>query len=115
MKLAVILAVAMVMMMGQDVQSWRVRVRRVVRVVRTVVTPTRWGSEVGRIILGKRSGEAEFNAAFEAATADNVLTADEISELLGLEGQELIAFIAEADINGDGQIDLEEFIAKADD
>ncbi|ESO91333.1 hypothetical protein LOTGIDRAFT_228794 [Lottia gigantea] len=123
MKVAVILAVAIVMMIGQDVQSWRLirdATRAISRaftpVVRTLTNPKRYPRAVvrrwSRILSGKRSDEAEVDAAFAAATADDMLTADEISELLGLEGQELIDFIAEADINGNGQIDLGEFIAQ---
>ncbi|ESO89425.1 hypothetical protein LOTGIDRAFT_234279 [Lottia gigantea] len=122
MKVAVILLVAMVMMMNQETESWRrfwTRIEPVARripVVRQVETGVR---AVGRAVRavgrffrrwGKREiKDDEFEAAFNAAAADGILSEDEIQSVLGVSADELAEFIENFDMDNNGEISVSEY------
>ncbi|ESO98367.1 hypothetical protein LOTGIDRAFT_231427 [Lottia gigantea] len=107
MKVAVVLIVVLVVMMiGQETDSWRIRIRRGRKIFRKIrpYIPFVIGA------VGKRqAGDAEFQAKYNAAAEDGVFTDEEIKSVFGVDDNGFVEFKATYDVDGDGVVQVEEY------
>ncbi|ESP01840.1 hypothetical protein LOTGIDRAFT_239729, partial [Lottia gigantea] len=96
MKIAAVLLVAMVVMMGQT-HAWR-------------FWRTAGAVAIGALVFGKRDIEgADFQAKYKAAVEDGVFTAEEIKSVFGVADNGVAEFIEAYDMDGDGTIQVKEY------
>ncbi|ESO98365.1 hypothetical protein LOTGIDRAFT_231426 [Lottia gigantea] len=107
MKVAVVLIVVLVVMMiGQETDSWRIRFRRGRRLLRRIAP---FVPIVIRAFGKRQAGDAEFQAKYNAAAEDGVFTDEEIKSVFGVDDNGLVEFKATYDVDGDGVVQVEEY------
>nr|UPN66621.1 calcium-binding domain containing protein 2-like protein [Patelloida mimula] len=111
---ALLLIFGMVVLMGQEAQSWSWFRRKVVPVLRVIPIVRRTSNTVTAIrrLWGKRSTadeEGSFEEKFNAAADDGVISVDEMKSVFGLDGSDLTEFISTFDMNGDGKVEIIEY------